>query len=198
MQGVFTTGQIQKLQARYAAVPALVLSKFRTALDRTGQQVVNVMRVEPFAGGNLHTRTAALKRGFHHAVSSTADVLRLIVANSEKYARIQEKGGVVVPKKAKALAIPIGEALTGAGVPRYPGGPRSVPGLFLLKRAGKNALLVRKDAGGGITPLFVLVKSVTIPPRLGFGLRFRKLTVGPQSVLGQQLRQAGREVLGVK
>jgi hypothetical protein len=44
-----------------------------------------------------------------------------------KYANIQDVGGTIKPRKAKALAIPVGPALTPAGVERF-GGPRKFPG----------------------------------------------------------------------
>jgi len=43
------------------------------------------------------------------------------------YARIQEEGGIIEPRRARALAIPKGPALTPAGVERF-GGPRGYPG----------------------------------------------------------------------
>src|SRR3990167_6310333 len=43
-----------------------------------------------------------------------------------RYARIQEHGGTIVPRSGKFLAIPVGPALTGAGVSRF-ASPRDVP-----------------------------------------------------------------------
>jgi len=96
---------------------------------------------------------------------------------ADKYAAIQELGtkgaggdlDPIVPRHAKALAIPIGEAKTKRGVPKYTG-PRdeAIEGeLFLVEREGKPPLLARKKPGRkeAIEPLFVLVKKVELKPR---------------------------------
>lgn len=63
------------------------------------------------------------------------------------YARLQEYGGTVRPKGHPFLAIPVGPALTPSGVPRFPLGPRSVPGLtFVPIRGGAMGLLVKKTS----------------------------------------------------
>lgn len=83
------------------------------------------------------------------------------------YGRIQEEGGTIKPVNGRFLAIPVGHALTAAGVARYPS-PRDVPGLrFVPIRGGAMGRLVR-DVGGrrARTDLyFLLVRSVTIRPK---------------------------------
>lgn len=82
-----------------------------------------------------------------------------------KYARIQQYGGTITPKRSQYLTIPIGANLTPAGVARY--SARSVPNSFFVKtRGGK--LLLMGGSKGRARPYFVLVKSVYIPPRLEF------------------------------
>jgi hypothetical protein len=110
------------------------------------------------------------------------------VSNDVFYAKIQEYGGTIVPKKGRYLAIPIGPALTKSGVPRFPGGPRTVQNLTFIARKGRNPLLAQRRKGGGITPFFVLVRSVMIPPRLGFRFWFGK-------TIREQLPQAIRRAL---
>jgi len=83
------------------------------------------------------------------------------------YANIHEVGGIINAKPGKALAIPIGEALTPAGVARFK--PRQITSVgyedsFIRGRKGGNAILFGLLKGKAI-PLFVLVKSVTIPAR---------------------------------
>jgi len=94
------------------------------------------------------------------------------------YARIQEKGGTIVPKQAKALAIPISEDAKKARAlgwgPEFPG---FVGQLFILRRPGRDALLVRriregyvpsgiKDRRGqGVEVMYLLTSSVTLPAR---------------------------------
>lgn len=96
------------------------------------------------------------------------------------YAAIQEFGGVVKPKKAKALTIPLPNILT-------PGG--DVKGDYRLTRglggagggrsgkhmtAGGVPTFIRGDAimieqGGKPTPIYALKKRAVIPPRLRMG-----------------------------
>jgi hypothetical protein len=68
------------------------------------------------------------------------------------------------PKSAKFLTIPIGEALTPSGVPRY-SSPRDVEGgFFFTSDSGQLMFGIRRGQTkrAKIRPLFVLVKEVTI------------------------------------
>lgn len=82
------------------------------------------------------------------------------------YASIHEKGGTITAKNGKNLTIPVGEALTPAGVARF--SAREViqnPSTFGYKSTffHKNILLGSKDKQTDI--LFILKKSVKIPKR---------------------------------
>lgn len=88
--------------------------------------------------------------------------LNMIVFTDSKYARIHEHGGTVKPKRGKYLSIPLDAAKTSTGASRYTS-PRDVPGLRFggFSKAGNP--LLRLDG----VPMYVLVKSVKIPKRLG-------------------------------
>jgi len=90
-----------------------------------------------------------------------------------KYAAIQEYGGTINGKPW--LAIPLGAMKTEAGVPRARAGTvKSSPGQFgfvstfilpnrkTKKRFGSPIIFGKRGGDGGIVPLFVLKKSVTI------------------------------------
>lgn len=85
---------------------------------------------------------------------------RATVFTRDKRAAIHQFGGTIVPVKAKALAIPIDKMARDRG-------PRSFPKkqTFLLKREGKAPLIMLKRDGQDPLPLYVLLKSVTIPAR---------------------------------
>jgi len=78
-------------------------------------------------------------------------------------ARIHQEGGTIVPKNAKALAIPI----------NAPEGERPRDFLrrlgeknFFVKREGDGTgIIFQKLPGGGLSPLYALRKSVTMPKR---------------------------------
>ena len=68
----------------------------------------------------------------------------------------------ITPKRSKFLAIPIGEALTGAGVAKYKS-PRDVTdGFFIKSKSGKLLFGYQRGTRGKFRPLFVLVKSVLV------------------------------------
>jgi len=74
------------------------------------------------------------------------------------YAAIHEFGGTIVPKNAKYLTIPLWK-----GAARQIGGAREVPNAFFKITNGR--LLMYGKSKYGIMPYFLLLKSVTIPPR---------------------------------
>ena len=87
--------------------------------------------------------------------------LRVRIGTNLPYGRIQEFGGVIRPKKVQRLPVPLNRE---AKLLQRRGSLRSA-NLTLIPRRGKDSLLVRKTKGGGIKPLFILKKSVTLPAR---------------------------------
>lgn len=85
------------------------------------------------------------------------------ILNETPYADFSEEM-TIKPKKAKALSIPIGQALTKAGVPRY-NSPRDVTGLKFIpsKKRGTSVGVLARVTAGQVDPMFALVRSVTIP-----------------------------------
>lgn len=70
------------------------------------------------------------------------------------YARIQDEGGTIVPRRAGALAVPI---------PPTKGLPRNYQNLVMIRRVGKPPLLVEKRARSWKLR-FVLLQKVTLKP----------------------------------
>lgn len=79
------------------------------------------------------------------------------------YARIQELGGTIRPRRAKALAVPIGQE--GRRAARESLRSLRSLNLTLVLRRGRPPLLVRKGPRGSFKPLFVLLNKVTLPAR---------------------------------
>lgn len=109
-------------------------------------------------------RSGLLRNSIRHKLIEREDggmslLLRAGNRSSVRYARIQEEGGVVRAKKSRFLAIPMSNAKTAAGVPRWPT-PRAVPGLFAINLGGR-IFLVRKR-GEGLEFLYRLKESVRI------------------------------------
>lgn len=70
----------------------------------------------------------------------------------------------ITPKRASALTIPIGEALTAAGVPKYQSVRDAAMqlGTTIFRLKGRNVLGYKRGKKGKFRPLFVLVKSVFV------------------------------------
>lgn len=113
---------------------------------------------------SLGRRTGLLARSLSHVIDVAGRIIRAAIGFAGvKYAAIHETGGVISAVRGRFLSIPVGPALTAAGVGRFPGGPRTVPGLHFVGGFAGGAL---KDKDG--TTFFVLKPRVRIPPRLGF------------------------------
>ena len=63
-----------------------------------------------------------------------------------RYARIQELGGIIRPKKSKYLAIPTDEVRTAGGVPQYRS-PRDEPDLVFAQTKGLQPVLLSTTTG---------------------------------------------------
>jgi hypothetical protein len=120
-------------------------------------------RAKRLATTRMRVRTGRLRNEIRGDVVSTQQgvAVRLSVGLGRElaYARAQEEGATIVPRRGRFLAIPLPGALTSAGVLRArfarPGGLRAVASLFAVRRPGKRTLLAEKK-GDGILPLFVL------------------------------------------
>lgn len=83
---------------------------------------------------------------------------------SAKYAHLQEEGGTIYPVKGRVLAVPVGEALTSTGRPRF-ASPRDVPGGFWITARSGVPLFVAPGVGGkgdGRGILFIGLSKATI------------------------------------
>lgn len=138
----------------------------------------------------LKRRTGNLARSVRHGVQRTADRVIgsfgiLKPGPAQRYAGIHITGGVIRPRTARMLAIPLPAVQTKAGVSRY-SSPRQVEGLFLIKSKAGNLLLVKRS-GKGITPFFVLKSQVVIPQRDYFTpartVAIRRVTEGARELL---------------
>lgn len=124
---------------------------------------------------------AGLRGGFFWQVTGKRSVntLALAMGNTERHAATHEFGTVgaggtlpdIRPKKARALAWPVGPALGPSGVPREPG-PRSYDDLFFMEfEGGGNVFGGLFEAGDSAdddpVAFFLLARKSAHPPRLG-------------------------------
>jgi hypothetical protein len=122
-------------------------------------------------GQDLKVRSGQLRREIKGGLeqSGTAFVGIESPSSVDNYSW-QIMGGpakTITAKRAKFLAIPLSAALTPAGRPRFPEGPRSVEDLFFIKSKSGQGLLVRQKPNRkreNLEALFILKRSVTITP----------------------------------
>lgn len=128
--------------------------------DWSARTVKNVK--EGLAGKYLNRRTGHLANSVGRTIKRdgehTTATLGTNVAGRVRdvpYARIQDEGGTIVPRRARALTIPI------AGTK---GVAANFPNLFLVRRVGKPPLLVEKTGKGAWKLRFLLLQQVTLKP----------------------------------
>jgi hypothetical protein len=160
-----------------------------TFFDRQAQIVAGYTVKTKLSGAPLHRRTGALARSIigRGEIIDGVPGFRVGVLRgpSIKYAAAQElgtvgKGGTlptIKPKTAKALAMPVNDALTPAGVARWPG-PRQSPldlhfvpfrhGTIAVGAlyAAKDLKKIRKKGGTlrDILPYYILLSKMDLKP----------------------------------
>lgn len=137
---------IRKFRAMKEVAQGLTLAR---TVQAGSKPILNAAKSNIKAQGLIKTRT--LSRSIHEEVSMQgSSVAKAEIGTNLEYAAIHEFGGVVRPKTAKYLAVPVGN---------YKGSPRKHPRLKLRKTAGGTLVMV--DGSGRVQ--YVLKKSVEVP-----------------------------------
>lgn len=185
---------VQKLQKALTIMPGKMFTALKGAFREVGDTFLGTMiteRLTTHSDDSLGRRTGDLARSFKKNVSGdNLNNLTMLFFTTSKYAEIHEKGGTVYPKATKYLAIPLAAAKDPTGTSKYKPrdlnlvyGGRSKAGNILLRLSTYGAALAgkkftyetgEKTAKGRArrakltagVPMFVLVKSVYIKPRL--------------------------------
>lgn len=154
------------------------------ALRRSHRRLDREMQRTRLRAPGLNRRTGRLAQSFTGEVAgATIGSLVMRYGTNVPYAKIHEYGGTVRPKKGRYLTIPLKANLTAAGVMKR--GIREFPVVrFIRLRGGDRLLALAGDDPDnllGLQPMFVLVRQVKIPARLGLRrtwiIERRKLTV---------------------
>ncbi len=134
---------------------------FRLQLTRWGGKTITHIK-KNLRGPILNVKTAHLWRSIGMTTKTEGSVNSVTIGSgvagkkAPPYAGINEKGGTIRPKKAKALKVPL---------PGIKGVAANYPDAFIIKSKKGNTLLVESRGKKGLRPLFVLKKSVKIPAR---------------------------------
>ena len=145
-------------------------------LRRTRQFLQGVLVRNRLSGPpGLSSRSSTLRRSFRMSPEGGTGGMSLKDFTLTEFstavsAPLHEYGGVVIPKRGKYLAIPLPAAQTATGVKR--GGPRTYANTFARKTKIGNLIIFQRNGDKKPTPLFLLVKTARIPPRLNFKLEW--------------------------
>lgn len=168
-----------RLQEAVNRVPVKLTKELRKAFRQHGEVFRTTMIRRQFSGGGGISSSSRgnLKRSLRSNVTGRklSDLRLLITIGggiASKYTLIQEEGGTIVGKPW--LTIPLAGNLTAAGIPRFKSARalQSNPEMktFLATMpSGKMLIGQRVGRGGKQTRwLWVLLRSVTLKPRLGY------------------------------
>ena len=125
--------------------------------DQTTQEIKRGI-----GGGYIGRRTGHLAQAIDGRVQQDGELITAEIGTNIKgkkhdvpYAAIQDRGGDICPRRARALTIPLGNTK---------GRAANFPNLFLLKRPGKLPLLAERIGKGKLKARFLLSNRVTIKP----------------------------------
>ena len=142
-----------------------------------GAAKINIREQGLIDTGNLLNGTMATEPEVN---GGSGHVYVIVVA---EYGRIHEYGGTIVPRSAKALAIPLNEAA------RRVGSPRAYPTKLHVQWAkGAESGVLADEAG---VAQYALVRSVTIPARP----YLRPAIDGHQTEIGQAFAAGVRQIV---
>jgi hypothetical protein len=154
--------------AKVNGIPTRLQAAALKAMGVIGRELEKHVKTKHLSGQSLDVRTGNLRRAVFHEVGRLpdGDVFTKLGVDKKKapYAAIHEMGGVIRPKKARHLTIPLTAARTGKGVAKF--SARDViqnPGSFgYVGTFTHNKIIFGKKQDGGIEPLFALKDQVTI------------------------------------
>jgi hypothetical protein len=191
---------LRKLKIVITKNVILLTTRLREAM--TGGTSANKLAVR---SGKLRRNTKARKT----TVEGTH--VRGTVGVGSVYARVHvswsDQVTTITPKRARFLTIPLPAALTPAGVPRGTArnGPWGKTVIIPTKRQGKAQAIIygvkKTQSGanvgafrGGLIPLFVLARRVTVKSRIHIKDFMPKVQRSVRRDLRKEIRNAGREV----
>jgi len=151
---------------RLRSLPAKIERRLRVLLKETEE---DAKRRAPVRSGNLR-----------RSVFTRITARQLMLGSSAPYARIIEEGGLITPKRARYLSIPIG------GDAKRLAGPRSDGKLFVLRMRDGRLFLARRD-GKTIDIRWRLVSSVRRKARPFLGPAFKRLVQRLPGELGKTI-----------
>lgn len=117
---------------------------------------------------SLSSRSGAALRSIEESIKVSGETIDSVEGRigGIHYLKTQEYGATIVPVNAQYLTVPLPAALDSAGVP-LKRSAREWENTFCARSKNGNLIIFQKLAAKEIVPLYLLVKEVVIPPRLG-------------------------------
>jgi len=150
--------------AELGSMGRAVLEACDEGLEKGVKVAAGTVSRDYLSGQSLNRRTGQLARAVDGWMAGPLHGVVGVPANSavEDYKwLLGDEEKTIVPRKSQFLAIPIGEALTPSGVPRF-ASPRQVPDGFFLRTDGRLLFGRKRGKRGKFRPLFTMVKSVFV------------------------------------
>jgi len=150
--------------ARLSSMGRNVFAAVSAGLEKGVKVVAGRVSSDYLTGQALKARSGMLRKSIDGWLDSPTGAVVGIPEGSpvEHYKwLLGDESKTITPKKGMFLSIPIGENLTGSGVPKYTS-PRQVEGGFFIRTKGRLLFGYKKGKKGKFRPLFTLVKSVLV------------------------------------
>ncbi len=128
-------------------------------LTRAAIIVQRKARANVATGGPSGFKSSRGMAGLKGSITYEVSRFRARVGSNLKYARIHELGGMIRPRSANALAVPLTDEA------RKSRGPRYMSDLQYIPLRGRDPLLARVDENFGLDPQWVLKREVHMPAR---------------------------------
>lgn len=203
------TTTISRIVTAYDTAEAALRPKLVQAHRVLGLLLQRVIRSEKLAGQVLHARTRTLARAIFTETNDRAADREIVTRvgvdlGKAPQGRVQELGGVIRPTRAKRLAIPVGRALTPAGVGRvsartFMTNPSALGFTSAWVASLPGCAVILGQVGRGrarhVEPVFVLRSSVTIPPRSYLGATVREQQGVIHATIGAAIGEGLRAVV---
>jgi len=157
--------EFERTVADLGSMGAAVVAACSEGLDKGGKIAAGTVGRDYLSGQYLKRRSGDLARHVSSWMAGEMDVEIGVPPGSRvaKYAwLLGDESKTIRPTTAKFLTIPIGENVTGAGVPHYRSPREVTEGFFVKSKAGNLLFGYKRGKRGKFRLLFVLVKSVFV------------------------------------
>jgi hypothetical protein len=153
-----------EVRAAFDDWPRKIPRLHNMVLRRIGERCVGNAKQYWLTGQSLHVRTGKMRNTVTYKMDGN---FMVIVGSNAPQGAIHEFGGVILPRRAKYLAIPMNAQAEGKS-------PRAFPDLFPIRSKDGRLFLARRpmfiarrkaNTGGAVVFMYALKRSVTMPRR---------------------------------